>query len=127
MPERVIRAIRSKYAEPPSGRRWWAGLLARQIQVALDVGTLLAALAAAYALRFLPVSLAGEGWRHFLFRISPIVAEVLLVQVVMMSTWGIYTYVWRYVGLAEMKAFTCLLYTSPSPRDRQKSRMPSSA
>ena len=25
------------------------------------------------------------------------------------------------------KLFTCLLYTSPSPRDRQKSRMPSSA
>ena len=23
--------------------------------------------------------------------------------------------------------YTCLLYTSPSPRDRQKSRMPSSA
>ena len=25
------------------------------------------------------------------------------------------------------KAWDCLLYTSPSPRDRQKSRMPSSA
>ena len=25
------------------------------------------------------------------------------------------------------RAITCLLYTSPSPRDRQKSRMPSSA
>ena len=25
------------------------------------------------------------------------------------------------------EAYTCLLYTSPSPRDRQKSRMPSSA
>ena len=25
------------------------------------------------------------------------------------------------------KVDTCLLYTSPSPRDRQKSRMPSSA
>ena len=25
------------------------------------------------------------------------------------------------------KSVTCLLYTSPSPRDRQKSRMPSSA
>ena len=25
------------------------------------------------------------------------------------------------------EAWTCLLYTSPSPRDRQKSRMPSSA
>ena len=27
----------------------------------------------------------------------------------------------------EIAARTCLLYTSPSPRDRQKSRMPSSA
>ena len=26
-----------------------------------------------------------------------------------------------------IKTYTCLLYTSPSPRDRQKSRMPSSA
>ena len=26
-----------------------------------------------------------------------------------------------------LDANTCLLYTSPSPRDRQKSRMPSSA
>ena len=26
-----------------------------------------------------------------------------------------------------MRAMSCLLYTSPSPRDRQKSRMPSSA
>ena len=25
------------------------------------------------------------------------------------------------------RLYTCLLYTSPSPRDRQKSRMPSSA
>ena len=25
------------------------------------------------------------------------------------------------------RPYTCLLYTSPSPRDRQKSRMPSSA
>eukprot|EP00828_Plagiopyla_frontata_P038728 TRINITY_DN50839_c0_g1_i1.p2 TRINITY_DN50839_c0_g1~~TRINITY_DN50839_c0_g1_i1.p2 ORF type:complete len:143 (+),score=30.61 TRINITY_DN50839_c0_g1_i1:179-607(+) len=29
--------------------------------------------------------------------------------------------------LLEAKQTTCLLYTSPSPRDRQKSRMPSSA
>ena len=31
------------------------------------------------------------------------------------------------VGLILWMAFPCLLYTSPSPRDRQKSRMPSSA
>ena len=30
-------------------------------------------------------------------------------------------------GLDEIPYLTCLLYTSPSPRDRQKSRMPSSA
>ena len=32
-----------------------------------------------------------------------------------------------YVLLVERQIFVCLLYTSPSPRDRQKSRMPSSA
>ena len=31
----------------------------------------------------------------------------------------------KYKGQITLK--TCLLYTSPSPRDRQKSRMPSSA
>jgi uncharacterized protein YjbI with pentapeptide repeats len=30
-------------------------------------------------------------------------------------------------GFAETNIIGCLLYTSPSPRDRQKSRMPSSA
>ena len=30
-------------------------------------------------------------------------------------------------GRILMMAWICLLYTSPSPRDRQKSRMPSSA
>ena len=29
--------------------------------------------------------------------------------------------------LRQLQAVVCLLYTSPSPRDRQKSRMPSSA
>ena len=30
-------------------------------------------------------------------------------------------------GFGSTRSQTCLLYTSPSPRDRQKSRMPSSA
>ena len=30
-------------------------------------------------------------------------------------------------GVIDPRFFSCLLYTSPSPRDRQKSRMPSSA
>ena len=35
---------------------------------------------------------------------------------------------WRKkVGDAEADRITCLLYTSPSPRDKRQSRMPSSA
>ena len=34
---------------------------------------------------------------------------------------------WRLSSAANGKMYICLLYTSPSPRDRQKSRMPSSA
>ena len=36
-------------------------------------------------------------------------------------------YVIKAGGPAVKTSFFCLLYTSPSPRDRQKSRMPSSA
>ena len=32
-----------------------------------------------------------------------------------------------YITLMRIEAHTCLLYTSPSPRDRTRSRMPSSA
>ena len=38
------------------------------------------------------------------------------------DAWGIKATVEKCIGM-----FACLLYTSPSPRDRQKSRMPSSA
>ena len=34
---------------------------------------------------------------------------------------------WFYLGTPIGRMPLCLLYTSPSPRDRQKSRMPSSA
>ena len=32
-----------------------------------------------------------------------------------------------YYNISRVNTYSCLLYTSPSPRDRQKSRMPSSA
>ena len=34
---------------------------------------------------------------------------------------------WRTVVKGEVNVLGCLLYTSPSPRDRTRSRMPSSA
>ena len=40
------------------------------------------------------------------------------------ATWG---HPWAEGELKKGQPLTCLLYTSPSPRDRQKYRMPSSA
>ena len=37
------------------------------------------------------------------------------------------SFAWTIFDSANERQKTCLLYTSPSPRDRQKSRMPSSA
>ena len=33
----------------------------------------------------------------------------------------------QFISMSEKKVNSCLLYTSPSPRDTDKSRMPSSA
>ena len=33
----------------------------------------------------------------------------------------------NYMGISDEEGYFCLLYTSPSPRDRTRSRMPSSA
>ena len=35
--------------------------------------------------------------------------------------------VWSWIHNSELKFYSCLLYTSPSPRDLSTSRMPSSA
>ena len=42
---------------------------------------------------------------------------------------GLHVFFYNYANLFQLmkKVGACLLYTSPSPRDRQKSRMPSSA
>ena len=42
-------------------------------------------------------------------------------------TTGAYNTILGYASLDGSSSTTCLLYTSPSPRDRTRSRMPSSA
>ena len=57
-----------------------------------------------------------------LFRLS------LRLREVHMSNNAFMKYVWFKISLLLVSlTHSCLLYTSPSPRDRQKSRMPSSA
>ena len=76
-----------------------------------------------------PVQQPPAGTRDFFYHYLWPIRWLLLVTVVMSSIASIselmlYVYLGRIVDW--MNA-TCLLYTSPSPRDRQKSRMPSSA
>ena len=52
--------------------------------------------------------------------ITPVLIGVVFVVI------NLFVIVMNY-SVAAGEAYTCLLYTSPSPRDRQKSRMPSSA
>ena len=46
-------------------------------------------------------------------------------KVLLIEAGGKDTYPWIHIPVGYFK--TCLLYTSPSPRDRTRSRMPSSA
>ena len=68
---------------------------------------------------------------HFLARLAQILeinGETLVrngTRVV--GIWLLAWLAYRLVRLAAIRIENCLLYTSPSPRDRQKSRMPSSA
>ena len=87
--------------------------------------------------------LFGEQTRFMLLLITPAALLLTLFQVVPIAIganasfrdWALYNPKKTWVGLAHYQAvlsdpeflWVCLLYTSPSPRDRTRSRMPSSA
>src|SRR5664280_3081677 len=92
---------------PTEARRHW-GLLTRRVQVLLDVSLLAGAFAAAYLLRF--DFMLGPAERQRLLWQLPV---VVLLQLLSQRVWGIYRFIWRYIGLSELRAFigaalTCL-------------------
>ena len=79
---------------------WWSFLLRRPMHLVLDALLLTFAFAAAYTLRFeLDVPMA---WQKRAVAQAPFVVGVELV-----SLWacGVYTFIWRYVGMREVSAF----------------------
>src|SRR5674476_1605590 len=66
-------------------------------------------------------------------RINPLFESMFAIGVDEMSWDDLNTSHYSWPSFVEAKEYrnkvrkTCLLYTSPSPRDRQKTRMPSSA
>src|SRR5450756_844705 len=89
-----------------AGRHW--GLLTRRVQLLLDVSMLAGAFVAAYLLRF--DFMLGPAERQRLIWQLPV---VVLLELLSQRVWGIYKFIWRYIGLAELRAFigaalTCL-------------------
>jgi FlaA1/EpsC-like NDP-sugar epimerase len=75
-------------------------MLTRALQFTLDIGVLVLAFVFAYLLRF-EFSLP-EGELNKLIQQLP---YVLLVQFAALALAGVYSFIWRYVGMAEVKAF----------------------
>ena len=58
--------------------------------------------------------------------VQHLVAQAEDVQTIFLKPKTVYEYL-EFLKFFDSTTMSCLLYTSPSPRDRQKSRMPSSA
>ena len=61
------------------------------------------------------------GWHELTRRVIPVMRQQAEGRIIQNSS------VLGFAAMPYRGAYNCLLYTSPSPRDRQKSRMPSSA
>ena len=85
-------------------------LLTLQVQFALDLGVLVAAFVAAYLFRFEFVIPADE--RRFLVTQLP---YVVLLQFVALYLSGVYAFIWRYVGLREVRAFVIAIMSAVVP------------
>jgi FlaA1/EpsC-like NDP-sugar epimerase len=81
-------------------RGWRTRLLTRQSQTVLDTVVLLSAFVLAYALRF-DFNMSGPDVLIMLRQLP----FVLLLQLVLLWAVGIYAFIWRYVGMAEVKTF----------------------
>lgn len=79
---------------------WWKRLLTKGLQFALDLAILIVAFLLAYLLRL--EFEVPEQWFPY---ISRQLAYVMLLQFAALNLAGAHSFIWRYVGMAEMKAF----------------------
>ena len=82
------------------GEPFWVRHLRREVQYALDLGVLVLAFGLAYVLRF-DFSIPPDQLQRALVQMP----LVILIQIGVVLTTGIYRFVWRYVGMAEVWVF----------------------
>ncbi len=91
-------------------RLWWTRLLTKQMQFMMDLLVLVSAFFLAYILRFdFHIS---EIW---LVGALTQVSYVVMIQFAVLILTGVYSFVWKYVGLAEVKAFIAAAAISSFP------------
>jgi FlaA1/EpsC-like NDP-sugar epimerase len=81
-------------------RFWRINFLTRKCQCGLDTLVLMCAFVLAYLLRF-DFDIPQRDTQHMLYQLP----FVLLLQLLILWRAGIYAFIWRYVGMAEVKAF----------------------
>jgi len=89
-----------KHPETLQRGPFWERHLRREVQYLLDIAVLMAAFSLAYLLRF-DFAIPEEQLRQALIQ-AP---AVLLIQFCVVLITGIYRFVWRYVGMAEIWVF----------------------
>lgn len=87
-------------SDPPTPTPFWVRHLRREVQYALDLAVLLGAFFLAYLLRF-DFRIPPE----YVNRAIAQAPTVLLIQFLVIVSSGIYRFVWRYVGMAEVWVF----------------------
>ena len=94
-----------------------AGFGEPEVREQIDISTMIDTLATA-------PELITEEWlnTHTPISLQELRGKVVVIEAFQMLCPGCVLY-----GIPQAVRISCLLYTSPSPRDRQKSRMPSSA
>lgn len=91
-------------------RPWWVSYMSRQPQYALDLIVLVAAFILAYLLRFdfdLP--------RRNVLPMLVQAAYVVPTQFGALFACSVYTFIWRYVGISEMRAFVRAILLAALP------------
>src|SRR2546426_12110539 len=87
-----------------------ARIMTKQTQRTLDVAVLVMAFVLAYLLRF-DFHIPAPDLRKMLIQLP----YVVTLQFTLLYVTGVYTFIWRYVGMSELKAFVLAALWSSLP------------